>query len=245
MLNADFPDIPEFCRIPQEDRRRSWLGRELRPCASTMVIGRTVVRDAGTDRVRQEMEAARALRRERDLAKKRDDEAVRKRGIRNVRIVELAAAGKIAIAPPPVKIVRVVDLSPMGRAPATEETDVKKAAAKKPAKPAAKKARKTDRRQNPTARLARRGSSQTRKALEADRARAAGAGKVDVVAQIAAMMSGPNGASMEEMVKATGIKPHPMRAKIKLVRDRLGYTTIAPGKDNGYRYHAVAPKTEG
>lgn len=103
-----------------------------------------------------------------------------------------------------------------------------------------------------------------RKAAKAPRARkastakartpiiAAVGGKSAVVQVIADMMARPvghkeaplGGASMDEMVKATGYQPHPMRAKIKLVRDRLKYTTTAPSKANGYRYFAEPPKAE-
>lgn len=68
--------------------------------------------------------------------------------------------------------------------------------------------------------------------------------KINVVDAIAKMMSNPNGASMAEMVSATGYDAHQMRAKIKLVRDRLKYTTTAPSKENGYRYFAVPPKAQ-
>lgn len=83
------------------------------------------------------------------------------------------------------------------------------------------------------------------KKVATEKARTPVAGKVDVVRQIADMMAGPNGASMDEMVAATGILAHPMRAKIKLVRDRLKYTTTAPSKANDYRYFAVPPKAKG
>lgn len=76
----------------------------------------------------------------------------------------------------------------------------------------------------------------------AQNARTPAAGKPDVVQQIADMMAAPGGASMAEMVKATKIEAHPMRSKIKLVRDRLGYTTTPPSKENGYRYSATPPK---
>lgn len=59
----------------------------------------------------------------------------------------------------------------------------------------------------------------------------------EVVARIAKMMQRKNGASMEEMVKETGVEAHPMRAKIKQVRDKLGLKTEAPSKDNGFRYY--------
>lgn len=112
---------------------------------------------------------------------------------------------------------------------ATQESTMKnakksprKAAAKPAGKPAPKKASKSR--------------------AAAQNARTPAAAKRDVVQEIADLMARPNGASMDELVKATGILAHPMRAKIKLVRDRLGYTTTAPGKDNDYRYHAQPPK---
>lgn len=58
----------------------------------------------------------------------------------------------------------------------------------------------------------------------------------EVVEKIARMMQRKNGASMQEMVDATGIEAHPMRAKIKQVRDKLGLRTEAPSKENGGRY---------
>jgi hypothetical protein len=84
--------------------------------------------------------------------------------------------------------------------------------------------------------------AQSASAADAKKQTAKAVPKVDAVQMIADMMARPAGASMDEMVAATGIDAHPMRAKIKLVRDRLGYTTDAPCKENGYRYHATAPK---
>lgn len=96
-----------------------------------------------------------------------------------------------------------------------------------------------------------------RKAAKAPRTKKTAANKArtpviavgGIVQQIADMMARPvghkdaplGGASMAEMVKATGILAHPMRAKIKLVRDRLGYTTFRPSKENGHRYSARPP----
>lgn len=67
-------------------------------------------------------------------------------------------------------------------------------------------------------------------------ARAPAGAVSDVVRKIADMMRCKGGASMAEMVAATGIEAHPMRAKIKQVRDRLGLRTEAPSKENGFRY---------
>lgn len=67
-------------------------------------------------------------------------------------------------------------------------------------------------------------------------ARAPAGAVSDVVRKIADMMRRKGGASMAEMVAATGIEAHPMRAKIKQVRDRLGLRTEAPSKENGFRY---------
>lgn len=241
MLIETFPDLPAFCRIPTEERRQAWAGIELRPSCGTITLGRTVIYDPSTEQVRLDAEARQAQRREAELLKKRDAEAVRKRGIKNVKILALAIAGKVRLPPEPVKIVRVLDLNPLGREPATKETTMmKKRAKQNPKLPATHPANRGPKRR--TKAKARRASGP----LPSPSKRAAGT-KVDVVQKIADMMAASGGASMAEMVKATGIEPHPMRAKIKLVRDRLGYTTEAPSAANGKRYSAKPPakKTEG
>ncbi len=242
----EMPDIPDSLRIPQEERRLSWAGRELRPTRdfAPMVIGRTVIEDAGTASVRAEVEAAARARRERDLIKKRDDEAVRQRGIKNQRIIKLAADGKIELPPAPVKIIRVIDLNPQGIMPAIEETDVKKASVKKKLPNTHPAVRGAKKRAKPRTGAKRQAKASARTPV------AAGEKKVSTVQVIADMMARPaghpdaplGGASMAEMVEAIDVEPHPMRAKIKAVRDRLGYTTEAPSKANGQRYFAKPPK---
>lgn len=112
---------------------------------------------------------------------------------------------------------------------------MKKAAAKRAP---AKKARATKSERGVARKVQKAETASIRKSAKAARTPVE---KIDVVTKIAKMMARPNGASMEEMVEATKIAAHPMRAKIKLVRDRLGYTTTAPCKTNGYRYHAKVP----
>lgn len=94
--------------------------------------------------------------------------------------------------------------------------------------------------------IAKKGGKKATKAPSAPKAASAvSAGCPDKVQIIANLMARPEGASMEEMVAAIQIEPHPMRAKIKLVRDRLGYTTTRPSKENGYRYFAQPPQSAG
>lgn len=104
-----------------------------------------------------------------------------------------------------------------------------KTAKKAPAKKTAAKAPKT------TARKPAPKKSGKARAATAN-ARAPAGAVSDVVRKIADMMRRKGGASMAEMVAATGIEAHPMRAKIKQVRDRLGLRTEAPSKENGFRY---------
>ncbi len=85
-------------------------------------------------------------------------------------------------------------------------------------------------------------SARAQSASRADAARKATSPKPNTVQVIADLMARPEGASMDEMVKAIGVEPHPMRSKIKLVRDRLGYSMTAPSKENGRRYFAQPPK---
>lgn len=244
MLNTDFPELPDFCRIPPEQRREAWAGRELRPVGGMIVVGRTVLRDPASEHVRREVEAAAAARREVELAKKRDDEALRRRGIKNQEIIKRAAAGEIVI-PEPVKIVRVVDLNPQGHVPATEETDVKKSAAAKKRVQRAKKIAKA--RVAKPVRKASKANARTPVLVE-------GGTKINAVVQMVADMIGRKkghpdaplgGASMDELVKATGVEAHPMRRKIKQVRDVLKIKTVAPCKANDYRYHVAPKKAEG
>lgn len=61
----DFPDIPDFLRIPQDRRRAAWAGRKLTRPSKTDI---TITRNEGPDtkRFRLEMEkAARAKKAER------------------------------------------------------------------------------------------------------------------------------------------------------------------------------------
>jgi len=130
---------------------------------------------------------------------------------------------EIAAADAKKKAERLARLKELTPKPAKQETDM---ATKKPAgKPAGKKAPKAPAAPKATP--------------------AASAGRPDKVQIIANLMARPEGASMEEMVAAIQIEPHPMRAKIKLVRDRLGYTTTRPSKENGYRYFAQPPQSVG
>lgn len=58
------------------------------------------------------------------------------------------------------------------------------------------------------------------------------------VDQIGAMTARPEGASMDELVKAAGIDSHQMRAKIYAAKNTLGYKIV---RKEG-RYHGTAPK---
>lgn len=222
----DMPDIPDWLRVtPDEAQRRKAYWKSCGRLRHTrdMVFEAQKSRDPGTDRLRAELDArARHDDRQRK-AERREAAEIRERQ-------------------------RAIPTTTPASAPAEPEEidDVKKAAAK--ARPA-KKARKTDRRQNPTARQAQRGSSRTR-AKRARDFKAAGDVKATIVQQIADMMARPvghedaplGGASTAEMVKATGIEAHPLRSKIYDVRHKLGYAVESPSKDNGMRYHATPPE---
>lgn len=200
------------------------------PPSPSIQVGKIVAEDPTTARVRAEMETAALARRERALAKKRDDEAIRKRMLRNVALVKAGV-----VAPEPIKIVRVVDLS--RNTPASPEAQPQETEMAKAAKKAAKKANQ----KLPVTYPANRGPKRRAKSGAHTPIQ-----RVEVHVLIAAMMKRPGGASMEEMVAATGIEAHPMRAKIKLVRDRLGLATEAPSKENGRRYYIrAAKKAEG
>lgn len=209
--------IPDFLKVDaaEQERRREYWKGRRLRSTNEMTF------DGPADRTKKDPGTS-ALLAER-AAQARADEKARR------------AAGKEA------RIIKARQRAKPAADAATQENDVKKAAKKKiPAKKTlADRPRSNNRTKQakvkPGKTLASRPRSNERTA----------AGRPDVVGQIADMMAQPNGASMEEMVKATGIEAHPMRAKIKLVRDRLGYTTTAPSKENGYRYHAVPPKAGG
>lgn len=91
--------------------------------------------------------------------------------------------------------------------------------AREVAKPALKKARKTDPRQNPSARTAARAITQ---ASRTNRTPAAGAsrGGLKFIA-VAELLRRPQGASITEVVAATGWKPHSARARISVDVSKL------------------------
>lgn len=258
----DFPEIPEFLRRRRGDPPSNWQSSP--PAAVVAPAFGGLVRqargvDPATERVRLEMEEREAQRRDRALEKKRDDEAMRRRGLKNLKTIRLAAEGKIVLPPTPVKIVKVVDLTrkadPAAEAANTEETDVKKTAAKK--------ARKGKRHPNlPASHPANRGAAKkaapkkpaAKKANARTPVATEGGKKINAVVQaIAEMMARPvghkdaplGGASMDEMVKVTGVAAHPMRAKVKQVRDALKLKVEAPTKENGKRYFIRPEKPTG
>jgi hypothetical protein len=73
------------------------------------------------------------------------------------------------------------------------------------------------------------------------------AGKPSSVDQVMALMCRPGGATMEQLVEATGIEPHPMRSKIKRCRELRGLTVDSeayegPSKENGGTYRILVDK---
>lgn len=162
----------------------------------------------------------RKLTKPRDLKAPAKDEDPATRALRK----EIAAADAKKKAE---RLARLKELKPK---PAKQENDMKKAAKKTPPKAARKAAGKPAPKKAPKARAA------AKAAPAAPDGRPVNA----VVQRIAAMMSRPEGASMAEMVAATGVEAHPMRAKIKQVRDKLGLATEAPSKENGGRYFVRA-----
>lgn len=169
---------------------------------------------------RKEAWKGRKLTKPRDLKAPTKDEDPATRALRK----EIAAADAKKKAE---RLARLKELKPK---PAKQENDMKKAAKKTPPKAARKAAGKPAPKKAPKARAA------AKAAPAAPDGRPVNA----VVQQIAAMMSRPEGASMAEMVAATGVEAHPMRAKIKQVRDKLGLATEAPSKENGGRYFVRA-----
>lgn len=130
---------------------------------------------------------------------------------------------------------------PEGEQPATEQEndDMKKAVAKKaPAARVRKAAKKVVKARADAKKAAR---SRARKPVKAAEP---GAGKT-IVQQVADLMARPNGATTAEMVAATKIEAHPLRAKIYDVRHKLHYEVESPTKANGMRYKATPPKGEG
>lgn len=224
MIDDGMP--PALVLMTDEERAAAWVGTS--PVPTLMAIGNTVMRRAPevSDAVLREVQAREADKRARALERKRDAEAIRKRALKNQRTIRLAAEGKIALPPEPVKIVRVVDLGASNAAtPQTQEADMAKKAKKAKAKKTAKKAG-------------------PKKLQQQERADGGGRPVNEVVLKVARMMQRKGGATMKEMVDDTGVEAHPMRAKIKQAREMLGLTVDsprwqAPSKENGGRYRIL------
>ena len=75
----DFPDIPEFLRIPQEQRDASWRGRRLTKIKSTSVT-RLKVEDPSTRAFRRELERQRKAKDAARFKILREREFERRRG---------------------------------------------------------------------------------------------------------------------------------------------------------------------
>lgn len=72
-------DIPDFLRIPQDDRRAAWKGRRLRPTRE-MNFGKAArAEDPATLKLRKEVEAAERARAERKAQEKRDRQSLERR----------------------------------------------------------------------------------------------------------------------------------------------------------------------
>lgn len=89
-MQPDFPDLPQYLRIPQDARRAAWQGRKLtRPRPMTSQPKAT---DPSTIRLLAEL-AADEKARAKVLAKAKEDAAIiRKRNLANIRAVKRAAA---------------------------------------------------------------------------------------------------------------------------------------------------------
>lgn len=237
-------ELPEFLRVDTAEQERRRLARRglrlrwTREMSFDDPAGRPD-KDLGTVRLLDERRAQERADAKAEQARRKEDRLIRERQ----------------------------KVNPPGHEPTEQETAMKNATSKKDraakhgARKGAKKAmkaRKTDRRQKKSApRKLRAGTVNISTVLKTGKltakANLAAQDKINVVQQTADMMARPaghkdaplGGASMDEMVKATGYDAHQMRAKIKLVRDRLKYITTAPSKANGYRYFAVPQKAEG
>lgn len=59
-----FPDLPECLRIPPAERKAAWKGRKLTVQGSGFKCKTTKVEEAATRKLRREVEAAEAAKRE-------------------------------------------------------------------------------------------------------------------------------------------------------------------------------------
>ena len=67
-----FPDLPEFLRVPQDERRALWRGRKLTKQGAGFKAPVTKVEEAATRQLRKELAAAEAAKREARFAALRE-----------------------------------------------------------------------------------------------------------------------------------------------------------------------------
>jgi hypothetical protein len=59
-----FPDLPDFLRIPQDERREAWKGRKLTKQGAGFKAPTSKTEEAATRQLRKEVEAQAAAKRE-------------------------------------------------------------------------------------------------------------------------------------------------------------------------------------
>jgi len=74
----DYPELPDFCRIPQAERKAAWKGRKLTRQGS-MFVKPTKAEDAATRKLRREIEAAEVAKKVARFARLKEMAAERKR----------------------------------------------------------------------------------------------------------------------------------------------------------------------
>lgn len=68
----NFPDLPDFLRIPPAERKAAWKGRKLTVQGSNFKAKVSKVEEAATRKLRKEMEAADVAKREARFAALRE-----------------------------------------------------------------------------------------------------------------------------------------------------------------------------
>lgn len=71
-MSGTFPDLPDCLRIPQAERKAAWKGRKLTQQGSNFKAKPTKVEEAATRKLRKEIEAAEAAKREARFAALRE-----------------------------------------------------------------------------------------------------------------------------------------------------------------------------
>lgn len=74
----DLPDLPDFLRVPQDERRAAWRGRKLTKQGAMFRALPTKQEEAATRQLRRELEAAEIAKREERFARLKEMAAEKK-----------------------------------------------------------------------------------------------------------------------------------------------------------------------